>query len=79
MRRQELPELQTTYRKARRAAFGQAIARIQQASSAAVSTLLKVMVDPSILASARVRAADCVLDHAEHAIEIEDTEVRVAH
>jgi transposase-like protein len=74
----KLPEFQTAYREARRAAFGQSIARLQQASSAAVSTLLKVMVDPNTPASTRVRAADSVLDHAAKAIEIEDIEVRVA-
>ena len=55
---------QRTNRKARRAAFGQCIARLQQASGAAVSTLLKVMVDPSTPASVKVRAADSILDHS---------------
>ena len=45
---------------------------------AAVSTLLKVMIDPNSPASTRVRAADSILDHAAKAIEIEDIEVRVA-
>ena len=71
------PEFQTAYREARRAAFGQSVARLQQASSAAVSTLLKVMVDANAPASTRVRAADSVLDHAAKAIEIEDIEFRV--
>lgn len=35
----KVPEFQKAYREARRAAFGQSIARLQQASSAAVSTL----------------------------------------
>jgi len=64
-------------RRARRDAFSQSIARLQQASSAAVSTLLKVMVDPGAPASTRVRAADSVLNHASKALEIEDIEVRV--
>jgi len=71
------PEFLTAYREARRAAFGQSIARMQQASSAAVSTLLKVMVDASTPASTKVRAADSVLNHSAKAIEIEDIEVRV--
>ncbi len=66
------------YREARRAAYGQSIARMQQASGAAVSTLLKIMVDPTAPASTRVRAADSVLDHAAKAIELEDIEARVA-
>jgi len=50
---------------------------MQQASSAAVSTLLKVMVDAGTPASTKVRAADSVLNHSAKAIEIEDIEVRV--
>ena len=78
LRWQKTPEFQAAYREARRAAFAQSIARLQQASSAAVSVLVKIMVDPNSPASTRVRAADSVLDHAAKAIEIEDIEVRVA-
>jgi hypothetical protein len=74
----KVPEFQTAYREARRAAYAQATARLQQATSAAVSTLLKIMVDSNSPASVRVRAADSVLGHAKQAIEIEDVEVRVA-
>ena len=74
----KLPEFQAAYRAARRAAHGQSIARLQQATSAAVSTLLKVMVDASTPASTKVRAADSVLNHSAKAIEIEDIEARVA-
>src|ERR1700730_11680175 len=74
----KIPEFQGAYREGRRAAFSQWIARLQQATSAAVSTLLKVMVDPSTPPSTRVRAADSVLDHSAKAIEIEDIEARVA-
>jgi len=74
----KIPEFQTAYREARRAAFSQSIARLQQATSAAVSTLLKVMVDPNTPASTRVRAADSVLDHSAKSIEIEDIEARVS-
>ena len=78
IRWQKHPEFQTAYREARRAAFGQSIARLQQASCAAVSVLIKVMADPTSPPSTRVRAADSVLDHAAKAIEIEDIEIRVA-
>jgi len=78
MRWQKEPEFQQAYRAARRAARGQSIARLQQATSAAVSTLLKVMVDASTPASTKVRAADSVLNHSAKSIEIEDIEVRVA-
>lgn len=71
------PEFDSAYREARRAAFGQSVARLQQASSAAVSTLLKVMIDPSTPSSTKVRAADSVLGHSAKAIEIEDIDARL--
>jgi hypothetical protein len=78
MRWQKEPEFQQAYRAARRAAHGQSTARLQQATGAAVSTLLKVMLDAKTPASAKIRAADSVLNHSAKAIEIEDIEVRVA-
>src|SRR4051812_34494371 len=78
MRWLQLPEFQTELRKARRDAFSQSVARLQQAASAAVTTLLKVMVDNNAPASTRVRAADSVLGHAARALELEDIEVRVS-
>ena len=78
MRWMQVPEFDAEYRKARRDAFSQSIARLQQATGAAVTTLLKVMVDPSTPASTKVRAADSVFQHAAKAIEIEDIEVRLA-
>ena len=71
-------EFQERYREARRKTFNHAIARLQHASAAAASTLLKVMIDPEAPAYSRVRAADVVLTHALRAIETEDIEVRVA-
>jgi transposase-like protein len=72
------PEFDAAYREARRAAFGQSIARLQQGSAAAATTLLKVMLDQSTPPSTRVRAADSVLAHAAKAIELEDIEARLA-
>jgi hypothetical protein len=72
------PEFDAAYRAARRAAFGQSIARLQQGASAAATTLLKIMIDTSAPASVRVRAADSVLNHASKAIEIEDIEARLS-
>ena len=72
------PEFDAAYRQARRLAYGQSIARLQQATSAASSTLLKIMVDSNSPPSCRLRAADSVLSHAAKAIEIEDIEARVA-
>lgn len=77
MRWLKIPEFEAAYREARRATFSQAIARLQYAATAAVTTLLKIMLDQQSPASCRVRAADSVLDHALSAIEIEDVEVRV--
>jgi hypothetical protein len=74
----QLPEFQEAYRDARRAAFSQSIARLQQAASAAASTLLKIMVDPQAPPSCRIRAADSVLNQAAKAMEIEDIEARVS-
>jgi hypothetical protein len=71
------PEFEAAYREARRAAFRQSVARLQQASSAAVSTLLKVMVDPTTPPATKVRAADSVLGHSAKAIEIEDIDARL--
>ena len=77
LRWQKLPEFKKAFREARRAAHQQSNARLQQATSAAVSTLLKVMVDPATPASTKVRAADSVLNHSAKAIELEDIEARV--
>ena len=72
------PEFDAAYRKARRLAYGQSIARLQQASSAAATTLLRIMADPNSPPSCRLRAADSVLSHASKAIEIEDIDARVS-
>jgi hypothetical protein len=73
-----IPEFDLAYRKARRDAFSQSIARLQQAACAAVTTLLKVMVDEFAPASCKVRAADCILGYAAKAIELGDIEARIA-
>jgi hypothetical protein len=74
----KVPEFQTAYREARRAAFGQSVARLQQGTSAAATTLLRTMIDPGTPASVRVRAAEAIFNHAARAIEIDDIEARVA-
>jgi hypothetical protein len=78
MRWQKDPEFDAAYRAARRAAYGQTTARLQQGSSAAATILMKLMLDVNTPASTRVRAAEIIVDHAAKAIEIEDIEVRVA-
>jgi hypothetical protein len=74
----QVPEFKAAYHKARREAFGQATARLQQASGAAVSTILKIMLDQNAPVSSRLRAAVSVVDHAAKAIEIEEIEARVS-
>ena len=78
LRWQKEPEFQKAYREARRAAFGQAIARLQQGTSAAATTLLKLLIEPGTPAAVRARVADSIFSHAAKAIEIEDIEARVS-
>jgi hypothetical protein len=71
-------EFDAAYRAAKRASFGQSIARLPHLSGAAVSTLGKIMLDSATPPSVRVRAADSILNHAAKAIEIENIEERVS-
>jgi hypothetical protein len=73
----KVPEFDAAYRAAKRATYGQAIARLQQAMPLAVQTMLKVLVDPATPASIRVRAAEVIANHSHKEIEIEDVEARV--
>src|ERR1022692_2156810 len=70
------PEFDRAYREAKRAAHSQSIARMLGGSSAAASTLLKIMLDPNTPAATRVRAANSILDHAGKAIDIQDIQAR---
>ena len=72
MRWQKLPEFQDVLRRARREALSQTMGRLQQGSSAAATTLLKVMLDQNTPASTKVRAADSVMNHALRAMELEE-------
>jgi hypothetical protein len=78
LRWQKEPEFDAAYRLAKRAAFGQAIARLHHLSGAAVSTLGKVMLDPATPPATKVRAADSILQRTSKAIEDKDIEARVA-
>jgi hypothetical protein len=71
------PEFEEAFRKARREAFSQSIARLQHASNAAVGTLLRVMTDREAPAASRIRAADVVLQTALRGMEIEDIDARL--
>jgi hypothetical protein len=77
LRWMKVPEFQGAYREAKREAFGQSIARMHYLTSAAVSTLGKIMLDSSTPPATRVRAADSILDHTIKAIETKDIDARV--
>src|SRR5580692_7687012 len=72
------PEFDAAYRAAKRAAYGQSIARLHQAAGAAVTTLMKLMVDQNVPASTRARCADNILAHTAKAIELEDFGARLS-
>jgi hypothetical protein len=74
----EVPEFRDAYRKARREAVHQSVARMQQATGAATITVLKLMMDTNVPPAVRLRAAECVFDHAIQGIELEDIEARLA-
>lgn len=71
------PEFDRAYREARHLAFRQSIGRLQQGATAAATTLLKIMVDPDVPPSCRIRAADSVLGHAAKAIELDEIDGRL--
>ena len=74
----EDPDFDAAYRAAKREAYGHSIARLHHLSSAAVSTLGKIMLDSKTPPATRVRAADSILNHTTKAVEIEGIEERVA-
>lgn len=71
------PAFASAYRDARRDAYGQAVARLQQYSHAAVTVLLQVMATTDTPAATRVNAAAKVLDFARSSIELEDLAERI--
>jgi transposase-like protein len=74
----KIPEFDAAYRQARRAAFGQTIARLQQGSSPAATTLMKLMLDPATPPSTRARCSEAIISFSSKAIELEDIEARLA-
>ena len=74
----KLPEFGREYRKARREAVHQSVARLQQATGAAATIVLKLMTDPNVPAAVKLRAAECVFDRAFKGVELDDIEARVA-
>jgi hypothetical protein len=71
------PEFQKALLEARRDIHSQAMARLQQSAGAAASTVLRVMVDPATPATAKLRAAQIVLDNATRGLEFQDLNIRL--
>jgi hypothetical protein len=71
------PEFKAQYLEARREGVHQAVGRMQQATSAAGTVILKLMTDPNVPPAVRLRAAENVFAHAIKGIELEDIEARL--
>ena len=71
------PDFDRAYRRARRDAFGQAIALTQRYAALAVQTLARVMTDGSSPASAKVAAATTLLRFGREGVELDDLAARV--
>jgi transposase-like protein len=78
LRWMKLADFKVAYNDARGHMMGQSNARLQQATSPAVTTLLKLMVSPDAPASARVRAAQCVVELAHKGYEQDNLELRIS-
>jgi hypothetical protein len=74
----KLPEFEQAFREARLGVFRQSMTRLQQASGAAVTTLLKIMIEPAAPLAVKARCAYYILDQTRKGIETEDIEARVA-
>ena len=77
LRWQKNPEFEASFRAARTASVRQAIARLQQTCSAAVTTLHKLMVEPKTPASVRARVAETILTLSLKTVETEDILARL--
>jgi hypothetical protein len=74
----KLPEFEQAFREARLGVFRHSMARLQQVSGAAVTTLLKIMIEPAAPLAVKARCAYYILDQTRKGIETEDIEARVA-
>jgi transcriptional regulator with XRE-family HTH domain len=77
-RQMQKPGFAAALREARRQAVSLSVARLQQATGAAVATLLRIMTDRAAPEASRIRAAGMVLQGAFRGMEIEDLEVRLS-
>ena len=74
----QVREFQAACREARRKILSQAVGQLQNAAGAAAKTVLKIMVDPTVPAGIRLRAAEIVLEHAVKAGDLDETADRLA-
>jgi hypothetical protein len=74
----QVPEFQAACRDARQKILSQAIGQLQNAAGAAAKTVLRIMVDPTVPAGIRLRAAEIVLERAVSVGEVDETEDRLA-
>ena len=74
----KFPDFVQEYRAARREVVIQSVARLQHATGAAGTVMLKLMTDPNVPAAVRLRAAEYVFDRAIKGVELEDIEARVS-
>ena len=71
------PEFEKALREAQLALFRQLMAKLHQASTAAVTTLLKIMVDPGAPLAVKARCAAYVIDQIRKGVEIENILPRI--
>lgn len=75
---QKLPEFEKALRAARLTAFRQSLAKLQQASVPAVTTLLKILLDPAAPLALKARCSNYIIEQTRRGIEIDEIEARVA-
>lgn len=71
------PEFSAAYRRARREAFGQAIALTQRYAPLAVNTLAKILMDDKSPPTSKVNAATALLRFGREGIDLDDLAARV--
>jgi hypothetical protein len=71
------PAFTAAYREARRESVRQSVARLQQASGAAVTVLLSLMANKNTAAPVRLAAAVKVLEMSHKAVELDDVIARI--
>ncbi len=73
----EEPLFASEYRRARREAFGQAIALVQRYATMAVNVMVRVMADTASPPPSRVAAAAAILRFGREGIELDDLAARI--